>query len=644
MRILILVLLAGLAAAAQRPAFAQNQDWPAFGNDPGGSQFSSLDQITAANVGKLKVAWTHRSGDVGLPGSPTGPTNFESVPIVVNGTLYTCTSFGRVFALDPATGKEKWVFDPYTAPKGEKPLYEHVRKAGTCRGVTYWQAAAPAPGAACEKRIFKPDGYGNVYAIDADTGKSCTDFGAAKGHPGYVTHRDYENHGEGAYGMGSPPVVVGDVVVVTISANDGVQKANDGMVRGFDVRSGEMKWEFDPIPPEHVDDTGAANVWSTMSADPGRGLVFLPTTSPSTDYYGGNRKFEMPLTQATVAVDAATGAVKWSYQIVHHDIFDYDLVGHPLLVTIKKDGRDIPVAIQQTKMGFLYVFDRDTGMPIYPIVEKPVPQSDLPEEQSSPTQPMPEGIAPFSRQVLTREQMFGLTPLDRAWCRRAFDKMRYDGMYTPPSDKGSLLFPSALGGGNWGGAAFDATSNTLIIKAENLATRLALKKKTSDADDTALPVVDYLTRPLKGTPYRAVGEVFLSPIGVPCTPPPWGTVTAIDMGTGKVKWQVPLAQAHRYGVTVPASFGWGSPNIGGPIVTAGGLVFIAAGLDAKLRALEAATGRELWVHDLPFPGMSVPVTYMVNGRQYVVISAGGNNRAETRLGDATVAFALDDGK
>ena len=240
--------------------------------------------------------------------------------------------------------------------------------------------------------------------------------------------------------------------------------------------------------------------------------------------------------------------------------------------------------------------------------------------------------------------MFGLTPIDRAWCQREFDKMRYDGMYTPPSAKGSLFFPSALGGGNWGGAAFDAASNTLIIKAENLATRFALRKKPGgDADDKTLPGIDYLTRPLKGTPYQAVGEIFLSPIGVPCTPPPWGTVTAIDMGTGKVKWQVPLGQSYRYGITVPASLGWGSPNIGGPIVTAGGLVFIAAALDSKLRALDAATGKELWQGDLPFPGMSVPVTYSVGGKQYVVISAGGNNRAETKLGDATVAFTLSDG-
>ncbi len=638
MRLLIAAML-----VAGTPAMAQ--DWPTFGNDPGGSQSSSLNQITAANASKLKQVWVHHSGDVAHEGSATGPTDFESVPIVTNGTLYTCTGMGRVLAIDPATGKEKWAFDPYTARGAEKALYEQPRKAQTCRGVTYWQAATPQAGAVCEKRIFKPDRYGNVYAIDADTGKSCMDFGADKGHPGYVTQRDYENHGPGAYGMGSPPAIVGDVVVTTVSSRDTIQKANHGMVRGFDVRSGEMKWEFDPIPAEHASEVGAANVWSTMSVDPDRGLVFLPTTSPSTDYYGGNRQFDMPLVSATVAVDGATGAVKWSQQIVHHDQYDYDLPGHALLVTIKKDGRDIPVAIQQTKQGYLYVFDRETGAPVYPIVETPVPQTDLPDDKSSPTQPIPQGIASFANQKLTHDNVFGLTPIDKAWCQNVFDKARYEGVFTPPGNKEAVLFPSALGGGNWGGAAFDATSNTLIVKAENLATRLSLKKKTNgDKDDDTLPAIDYLTHPIKGTPYRSEGEVFLSPLGIPCSPTPWGTLTAIDMGTGKLKWQIPLGQARRFGITVPASFGWGSPNIGGPMVTAGGLVFVGASMDGKLRAIEAATGREVWQTKLPAPGMSVPITYMVNGKQYVVISAGGSHRAETELSDATVAYALDDAK
>lgn len=633
-------VVAGVSVQAQ--AQERGADWPNFGNDAGGSQFSPLKQIDKNNVGKLKVAWTHRSGDFSEVGSPTGGSNFEATPIHANGTLYYCTPFNRVFALDPATGKEKWVFDPtvVNGPNG-KPLLDKPKRAMTCRGVSYWEAATPEEGAACQRRIFKGDAYGSIYAIDADTGASCTDFGAAKGHPGYASQLDYDNHGEGFAGaMGSPPTVIGDVVVATSSANDGLIDAADGVVRGFDVRTGEMKWEFNPIPADKSALTGAANVWSTTSADLERGLVFLPTTSPSTDYYGGERLFDIPLADATVAVSAATGEVVWSFQTVRHDLFDYDLVGHPLLVNIKKDGRNIDVAITQTKMGWLFVHDRATGAPIWPIEERPVPQSDIPGEKSSPTQPVPVGIDPFAGQVMTRDSLFGLTPLDKAWCQNEFDKMRYDGLYTPPSEKGSLLFPSALGGGNWGGAAFDPDSNTLIIKAENLATRLKFVKKEDREKEDEMPGVDYLTRPLKGTPYKTVGEIFMSPLGIPCTPSPWGTLTAIDMGTGKLKWQIPLGQVKKFGITIPASFGWGSPNIGGPIVTGGGLIFVAATMDEKLRALDVVSGTELWASKLPVPGMAVPMTYMAGGKQYVVIAAGGHSRAETALGDHLIAYAL----
>ncbi len=644
MKLRVLISVVGLALACS--AFAQDAkpraDWPNFGNDAGGSQYSPLDQINTKNIGKLKVAWTHRSGD--LPGSPPGIYGLEAVPIQANGMLYYCTSFNRVFALDPATGKEKWVFDPTVAkgPNG-KPLLEKPKRPMTCRGVSYWEAKEPQQGAACQKRIYKGDAYANLYAMDADTGASCEDFGAAKGHPGYITHLDYDNHGEGfAGGMGSPAAIVGDVVVIASSANDGLTNAADGVVRGFDARSGDLKWEFNPIPADMSDKTGAANVWSTMSADVERGLVFLPTTSPSTDYYGGERLFDIPLSDSTVAVSTETGKVVWSFQTVHHDTFDYDLVGHPLLVKIKKDGKEIDVAITQTKTGWLFVHERATGAPVWPIEERAVPQSDVPGEKSSPTQPVPVGIDAFAGQIIKREDLFGLTPLDKAWCQREFDKMRYDGMYTPPSEKGSLLFPSALGGGNWGGAAFDPVNNTLVIKAENLATRLKFIKKSDMEKEDKTPGVDYLTRPLQGTPYRAEGEVFMSPLGIPCSPAPWGTLSAIDMGTGKLKWKIPLGQVKKYGITIPASFGWGSPNIGGPIVTAGGLIFIAATMDEKLRAIDTVNGQELWQSKLPVPGMSVPMTYMAGGKQYVVIAAGGHSRAETALGDYLIAYTLAD--
>lgn len=635
----VMLCNAGLAPSVvvAQTAMPATGDWPSIGNDAGGSQYSPLAQINSQNVKGLKLAWTHRSGDVSEKSSATGATALEAVPIHVNETLYYCTPFNRVFALDPATGKEKWVFDPHQAREGGKPLIETPRKSGICRSVAYWQARDPKPGQPCQKRIFKGDVHGNVFAIDADSGASCQDFGAAKGHPGYVTQFDFDALGtnDPNRGMTSGPLVIGDIVVATSSAKDSSTDANNGFVRAFDVVTGDLRWEFDPIPPEHAHETGAANVWSTMSADPERGLVFLPTTSPSSDFYGATRTFDIPLADSTVAVSVETGKPVWHFQATHHDLFDFDLPGHPLLVTITKDGQKIPVAIQQTKQGRAIVLNRDTGVPVFPVEERPAPQSDIPGEQSSPTQPFPVLPETFSRQVLTEDDMWGLTPIDRAWCKAQFKELRYEGAFTPPSERGSLIFP--FGGGNWGGAAFDQINNLLIIKGQNMALRVKMIKKSDVAGGPNDPLKG---SDLVGTPYRVELGLFLSPLGIPCTPPPFGTVTAIDMNTGKVKWQVPLGQAKYKGITAPAFLGWGSPNIGGPIVTGGGLVFIAASVDAKLRALDVLSGQEVWQHKIAAPGMTIPMTFMAGGKQYIVIAAGGNPRIASEISDAIMAFAL----
>ena len=637
--------LAFVAMIAGTSVSANDGNWPAFGRDPGGSQHSPLAQITRENIGGLQIAWTHRSGDFVDASLAAGGTVLQATPLHVNGTLYFCTPMNRIFAIDSRTGEEQWVFDPHRSDTrtGRAAMTEPLARPRRCRGVAFWADVDADDGtdALCRRRIFTNADSARVYAVDALTGEPCADFGAANGHAGWVSHADFENHGEGLVGAAtSPPVILGDLVIAAMSTNDGIADAKDGFVRAFDVRSGALRWEFNPIPEAYRRVSGAANVWSTISVDAERNLVFLPTTSPSPDYYGGTRRFEMPLVNAIVALDGATGEVVWSFQTVRHDLFDYDLVGHPLLVDIQHQGRKVAAALLQTKMGWLFGFDRATGEPLWPIVERPVPATDVPGDEAAQTQPVPVGMAAFSRQEMTRDELFGLTPIDRFFCRRTFDQLRYEGMYTPPSMHGALLFPSALGGGNWGGAAYDPETNLLIIKAENLATIIRMIAKEDVEAEDAQPPRDYLTRPLLGTPYRVEGEIFTSPLGIPCTPPPWGTLSALDLESGEIRWQIPPGQVRRAGMNVPERFGWGSPNVGGPITTAGGLTFIAATMDSKFRALDTRTGDELWVTDLPVPGMAVPMTYAVDGRQYVVIAAGGNAQVGTRTGDYLIAFAL----
>ncbi len=636
-----LILSLAFAFLLASPAVAQTSaDWPTFGGEHGGAQYSSIDQINAGNINRLKVAWTHHSGDMAW---------LQATPIHANNTLYYCTPMNRVIALDPATGAERWRFDPHQ-DEGGAGIIEQPRQVVRCRSVAYWEAAEPRAGIACERRVFKGDINGNVYAIDADTGKSCTDFGAEAGHPGYASHWDYEGHGAGPRHTTSGPLVIGDVVVAAVGVEDSPVNASDGFVRAFDVRTGALRWEFNPIPPEYVNRTGAANVWSTLSADLERKLVFLPTTSPSSDFYGGTRKFDIPYATATVALSAETGKPVWHYQIVHHDVYDYDLPGHPLLVTIRKDGQARDVAIQQTKAGFIFVFDRDDGKTVFPIEERPVPKSDVPGEETSPTQPFPILPETFTQTTLTRDDLFGMTFMGSSWCRKRFDELRYEGMFTPPSVQGTLHYPGFGGGGNWGGAAFDPNSNLLIIKAMNIGTQHWLVPNAGgaitpmpDQDSDSVPGGNYRSGegdPMPGTPYSTKTENFQAPSGVPCTPPPWGTLTAIDMSSGKIRWHRPFGQTRRYGITFPES--WGSAIVGGPMVTAGGLVFMAASMDKKFRVLDVNTGEELWQDKLPYAGMAVPMSYMVEGKQYIVIAAGGNRRTFTEEGDAIVAYTLAD--
>ena len=622
--------MAVLLAAATVSASTYS-GWPAYGGAPGGGHYSSLDQINRANVRDLEVAWHYRSGDAERHERTGSGASYEPTPIFHNDLLYTCSTYNEIIALHPGTGREVWRFDPHAG------LFDDEARASTCRGVAYWEASTPGPDTPCEKRVFKGDRAGRMLAIDADSGKPCQDFGAG----GYVDLTHPESGGTGRLFMTSPPAVIADRLIVGGAVGDNIAADSpDGVIRALDVRTGELIWRIVTIPEHLSDVTGGADVWPPFSVDPASGMAFIATGSPSVDVYGAGRNEPVPFANAVLAIDAATGAVRWHRQLVHHDLFDYDLPDQPHVVEIRRDGVRVPAIIQITKSGLVFAFHRDTGAALFPIEQRSVPVSDVPGEQSSPTQPHPLAPPPFARQSFSRDEVFGLAFWDRNRCLDDFDELRYDGPFTPPSERGSLIYPAPSGGGNWGGAAIDPGRSILVVKAQNFGFKARLDPRADGID--ALPAEPgMLAQTMRGTPYRIVGELWLSPWGIPCTPPPWGELTAIDLDTGHTVWRRPVGQVPfgPFGL-LRSRAAWGSPILGGPTITAGGLVFIAATTDSRFRALNLDTGEELWGADLPAPGMAVPMTYEFEGRQYVVIAAGGNVLARTELGDSLVAFAL----
>ena len=633
------VLLSGttpaFAADPSTPTHSElsnNTSWPSFAGAPSGGQYSALDQITTDNVATLERAWIHHTGDVVKGAAVDGGSSFQATPVIWDDTLYVCTPNNRVLALNPTTGEEVWAFDAYAVLPEGMPVF-----AANCRGVALWaEKTSQSQSDTCSARVIHPDIFGNLYALDARTGDLCADFGAG----GILNLNAFDYGGTGGIFMSSPPSIIGDTIVVGGGVGDNMYAdAADGIVRGLDVRTGEELWAFNPIPAELSDKTGGANVWSMSAVDESAGLIYLPTSSPSVDPYGGLRLAPIPYANALVALDAATGAVVWHQQLIHHDVFDYDLPSQPILLDLERDGTSVPAVVQITKMGFVFVFNRLTGEPLFDIEEIAVPATDVPGERTSPTQPRPVRPAPFARQDITEDEIWGLTFWDRGRCRQRFSELRYEGLYTPPSLEGSLQLPSALGGGNWGGAAVDPETGVLIVKTQNLATIIKLVPADINEERPLGPPVEFLQKPLNGTPYRLDGAFFLSPFGVPCTPPPWGELIAIDLNSGDHLWRQPLGRIEVGPFKTPKA--WGSPNIAGPIVTAGGLIFIGAGMDSAFHALDIKTGEGLWRDDdLPAPAMAVPMTYMVDGVQYVVVAAGGNGMAETKQSDALIAYRL----
>jgi len=641
---MIVGIVACLVGAGQTqvttPSAGPAADWPYYGGDAGGSRYSPLTEINRENVKHLKVAWTYHTGDVSDGSQNRQRSGFETTPILVDGTLYLTTPFNRVIALDPETGAERWAYDPkvdLTLPYGDGLIN---------RGVATWIDPRPRTGQACRRRIFEATLDGRLIALDAGTGKPCAGFGQG----GQVSLINVPRFRPGSYHMTSPPAVINDIVVVGSAIDDNSRvDMPSGVVRAFDARTGALRWSWDPIPPNPVTTasngpaktwrSGAANAWSIMSVDPERNLVFVPTGSASPDYYGGLRPGDDKWADSVVALRAKTGEVAWGFQLVHHDLWDYDTASPPLLATLRQNGQKFPVVIQGNKTGLLYVLTRDTGAPVFPVEERPVPQSEVPGEVTSPTQPFPVAPPPLAPQRVSADDAWGLTPEDREACRKWLREFRNEGIFTPPSLRGTVAIPSNVGGMNWSGYAFDTQHSLLVVNTNNFPFKVKLIP-AAEFHEAARHGEDGEYSPQAGVPYGMFRRPFLSPsTRLPCSPPPWGELIAVEMAEGKIRWHVPLGSFDPANPKLPK----GTLSLGGPIVTAGGLVFIAGTLDPYLRAFDVETGKELWKAQLPASGHATPMTYRLNpnGKQYVLIAAGGHPKIkEEPLSDALVAFTL----
>lgn len=598
--------------------------WPVYGGDSGGARFSPATQINKSNVTQLKVAWTFHTGALPYDSDLDKKAAFESTPILVDGKLFLTTPYDHVFALNPQTGEKLWDFDPkLELPYGASEV--------SSRGVTAWHDPKAKAGQPCALRIFFGTLDARLISLDGTTGKPCADFGdngevdLANG----VKLRD-----PGDYQVTSAPAVIGDVVITGSSIGDNrAVTLERGIVRAFDARTGKLRWTWDPIPwaLKTSPRTGAGNAWSTISTDPERNLVFIPTGSASPDYFGGFRKGDNKWANSVVALKASTGEFVWGFQVVHHDLWDYDVASQPALFTWKNNTPAIAVT---TKMGRVFVLNRLTGAPLIPVEEVPVPKSDIPGEESWPTQPSGISLVP---ETLSVDDAWGPTPELKQWCAEKMKAARFGSIYTPPSIQGTLVYPSNVGGVNWGSSAYDPASHLLIMNTNRLPILVRMiPREELDAQRKGATDLDRLHGEFArqtGAPFAMFRTPLLSSSGLPCIAPPWGTVAAVDLFTGKKMWDVPL------GTYLPGQK-TGTINLGGVIATAGGLVFSGAGMDMKLHAFDSSTGAELWSFDLPAGGQATPMTYTLNGKQYLVIAAGGHGKLGTKQGDSVLAFTL----
>ncbi|KMS56414.1 quinate dehydrogenase [Novosphingobium barchaimii LL02] len=623
-------------AVAANPA---NADWTAYGANSAGTRHSSAAQITPANAAKLEQVWSFQTGDTRAKRPEIKSISFMATPLMVDDKVYFCSPTGKVFALDADSGRQVWLRDPHTNIGNAQML--------NCRGVSYH--ADPAGAGLCAKRIISMTVDGRMLASDAATGAPCSDFGEMgtvnldAGLGAVDPLRSYTS---------SPPVIVGNTAILGSYVRDNFTKDDpSGVVRAYDVKSGRLLWAWDsgrpddaPMPgPGEGWTRGSVNAWSVFSADPALGLVYLPTGNATPDHVGTHRNPMLErYASSIVALDVKTGRVRWHFQTVHHDIWDYDMPAQPVLFDYTAGGSKVPALAAPTKRGEIFILDRRTGKSLTGIEERAVPRGKIPGERYSPTQPYVKGFPSFAPPLLTEASMWGMTPLDQMWCRIRFRSLDYSGNFTPPSERGMIQWPGTFGVLNWGSVSIDPARNLMIVNSAAIPQEVRLFRHGADTEKPALAkdshAPGYL--PQMGTNYGVSLLPMLSPLGIPCEAPPWGHIAAVDLSTGKIAWSRTFgttADTAPLGIAMPGAF-----NLGGSANTAGGVTFIGATLDNYLRAIDTTNGRELWRGRLPAGGQATPITYISRktGRQYVVIAAGGHMYMGTTPGDYLVAFAL----
>ncbi|EED66879.1 membrane-bound PQQ-dependent dehydrogenase, glucose/quinate/shikimate family [Comamonas testosteroni] len=625
-------------------------DWTDWGQGPAGQRFAALEQISRNNVDKLAVAWTARTGDV--PQSTGSGAEDQNTPQQIGDRLYVCTAYGKVLALDVDTGEEKWKFDP----EARSPNWQR------CRGLGYFdgnEAAIKASGAlgkpadaapGCRRRLFLPTIDARLIALDPDSGKPCTDFG--KDGVLDLTQGMGEVK-EGWYQQTSAPLVAENLVIVGGRVADNFSTDEpSGVVRAFDVHSGKLVWAWDPgnpditgQPPQGQTYTrNSPNVWGGMSYDARLGLAYLGTGNATPDFYAAQRTPEMEKnSSAIVAMDIRTGKPRWLYQTVHHDLWDFDIPSQPALVDVPNaQGGVDPALLQVTKQGMIFMLNRESGEPLAEVQELPVPQGHVPGERYAPTQPHSTGMPNIGNQTFKESDMWGATPFDQLLCRIAFKDMQHQGVFTPPGMGPTLQFPGSLGGMNWGSVSIDPISQTMFVNdmrlglANYMIARADMKPGASGIEMGAVPQ--------EGTPFGAMRQRFLSPLGIPCQKPPFGTMTAVDLKSRQIKWQVPVGTVRDtgpLGIPMWLPIPIGMPTLGPSMATKSGLVFFAGTQDFYLRAFDSANGKEIWRSRLPVGSQGGPMSYVSprTGRQYVVITAGGARQSPKR-GDYVIAYAL----